>query len=102
MTNEEMLEDLKSFMVTTVRTEVNAALDAQLEAKLEEKLEKKLESKLDQKLDQKLNEKLAPIHQKIDDLTAFVQDAITTSNDANQEQLDNHEVRITKLEAATV
>ena len=102
MTNEEMLEDLKSFMVTTVRTEVNAALDAQLEAKLEEKLEKKLESKLDQKLDQKLNEKLAPIHQKIDDLTAFVQDAITTSNDANQEQLDNHELRITKLETATV
>ena len=102
MTNEEMLEDLKSFMVTTMRTEVNAALDAQLEAKLEEKLEKKLESKLDQKLDQKLNEKLAPIHQKIDDLTAFVQDAITTSNDANQEQLDNHELRITKLETATV
>ena len=85
MTNEEMLEDLKSFMTATVRTEVNVALDAKLE------------------------EKLAPIHQrldsleaKVDDLTEFVQDAITTSNDVNQEQLDNHEVRITKLETATV
>ncbi len=85
MTNEEMLEDLKSFMTATVRTEVNAALDAKLE------------------------EKLAPIHQrldsleaKVDDLTEFVQDAITTSNDVNQEQLDNHELRITKLETATV
>ena len=37
-----MLEDLKSFMTATVRTEVNAALDAKLE------------------------EKLAPIHQRLD------------------------------------
>ncbi|QQS18206.1 hypothetical protein IPL68_06265 [Candidatus Saccharibacteria bacterium] len=59
MTNEEVLEDLKSYMTVTVRTEVNAALDAKLEEKLEEKL--------------------APIHQKIDELTVFVQE-MTTKN----------------------
>jgi len=93
MTNEEMLEDLKSFMVTTVRTEVNAALDAKLEEKLEEKFDQKLAP---------IHQRLDSLESKMDDLTEFVQDAITTSNDVNQEQLDNHELRITKLETATV
>jgi Na+/phosphate symporter len=74
---DDQVSDLKLFMTTVIRSEVNAALD------------------------EKLDEKLTPIHQKIDDLTAFVQDAVTTSNDANQEQLDDHEVRITRLEKAT-
>lgn len=94
---EEQISDLKLFMTTTVRNEVNAAL----EEKLEEKLEAKLETKLEAKLEAKFEEKLAPIRQDIKDLTEFVQDAITTSNDANQEQLDDHEVRIARLEKRT-
>jgi predicted house-cleaning noncanonical NTP pyrophosphatase (MazG superfamily) len=95
--NDDQVDDLKQFMTTLVRnemtdmvrSEVNAALDAKLEEKLEEKLEQKFE------------EKLRPINQKIDDLTTFVQDAITTSNDVHQEQLNNHEQPITKLEHVT-
>lgn len=76
MTNEEMLEDIKQLIVVNNKV---LAID----------------------FDQKLEEKLAPIHQKIDDLAEFVQESLAASNDAAQEQLDNHEARITKLEAAT-
>ena len=79
---DDQISDLKLFMTTMIRSEVSAALEEKLETKLEEKFE----------------QKLAPIHHKIDELTAFVQDAITTSNDVNQDQLDAHEVRITRLE----
>lgn len=80
MTNEEMLEDIKQLMAAN-----NKALAVELEAKLDEKLE----------------QKLAPIHQKIDDLSEFVQEALAASNDAVQEQLDDHEARIVTLEAKT-
>lgn len=79
MTNEEMLEDIKQLIAAN---------------------NKVLAIEFDQKLEEKLEEKLAPIHQKIDDLAEFVQESLATSNDAAQEQLDNHEARITKLEAA--
>lgn len=49
----------------------------------------RLEEVLDTKLEEKLEEKLAPIRQDIRDLTEFLQDAITTSNDASQEQIDD-------------
>lgn len=75
MTNEEMLEDIKQLIAANNKV---LAID----------------------FDQKLEEKLAPIHQKIDDLAEFVQESLAASNDATQEQLDNHEARITKLEAA--
>lgn len=80
MTNEEVLEDIKQLIAAN---------------------NKVLAIEFDQKLEEKLEEKLAPIHQKIDDLAEFVQESLATSNDAAQEQLDNHEARITKLEAAT-
>lgn len=76
MTNEEMLEDIKQLIAANNKV---LAID----------------------FDQKLEEKLAPIHQKIDDLAEFVQESLAASNDAAQEQLDNHEARIAKLEAAT-
>ena len=38
------------------------------------------------------------LEQKIDSLQDAVSDAITTSNDATHEQLDNHEHRLVKLE----
>ncbi len=85
------IEDLKQLF---------AANNRSLMADMEVLIDKKLEEKLEEKLDEKLDEKLAPIHQKIDDLAEFVQNAIADSNDANQEQLDDHEVRITHLEKA--
>ncbi|PID99452.1 hypothetical protein CSA80_01685 [Candidatus Saccharibacteria bacterium] len=81
------IEDLKQLFAAN-----NRMLMAEFEQLLDEKLEEKLE--------EKFQEKLAPIHQKIDDLAEFVQNAIADSNDANQEQLDDHEERITRLEKA--
>lgn len=76
MTNEEMLEDIKQLIAAN-----NKVLAIEF--------------------DQKLEEKLAPIHQKIDDLAEFVQESLAASNDAAQEQLDNHEARIAKLVVTT-
>lgn len=43
-------------------------------------------------------EDIGRLEQKIDSLQDAVSDAITTSNDATHEQLDNHEHRLVKLE----
>jgi|JI6StandDraft_1071083.scaffolds.fasta_scaffold217220_2 predicted house-cleaning noncanonical NTP pyrophosphatase (MazG superfamily) len=74
MAQEEFFADLKQYI-----TAENSALKKRLEASIDQKLEEKLEEKLNQKFD----EKLAPIHQKIDDLAAFMQDAHATSNEIN-------------------
>ena len=84
----EDIEDIKQRMYANIRV-------------LMTQLEEVIDTKLEQKLEEKLEEKLAPIRQDIRDLTEFVQDAITTSNDASQEQIDDHEVRITRLEQKT-
>ena len=89
MTQDEFFQDLKQYI---------AAENRALEKRLEDSLSQKMDEKLEEKLEAKLEAKLAPIRQDIADLSQFVQDAITTSNDANQEQIDNHEVRITRLE----
>lgn len=89
------IEDLKQLFAAN-----NRSLMADMEVLIDNKLEEKLEEKLEIKLNQKFDEKLAPIHQKIDDLAEFVQNAIADSNEANQEQLDDHEMRITRLEKA--
>ncbi|MGB4967082.1 MAG: hypothetical protein WBO35_02665 [Candidatus Saccharimonadales bacterium] len=103
MTQEEFFADLKQYITaenSALEKRLEASIDQKLEEKLEQKLEEKLEQKLEEKLNQKFDEKLAPIHQKIDDLAAFMQDALATSNEINQEQLDDHEARITRLEKA--
>ncbi|HPR09185.1 MAG TPA: hypothetical protein PLT04_01285 [Candidatus Saccharibacteria bacterium] len=62
-------------------------------------LEMCLEKSLDEKLDQKIDEKLAPIKRQINDLAEWVQGAMATASDARQAQIDDHEARITRLEA---
>lgn len=57
-------------------------------------MEARLEQKLEQKLDEKFDQKLAPIFQEIEDIKLI----LDTSFTATQEQLDNHETRITRLE----
>lgn len=81
-----VIDDLKQFIDATIVHRVTEIVDY------------KLEEKLEQKLNEKFDEKLAPIHQKIDDLTRYVAEAIDASNDAYQSWLEDHERRIGRLE----
>ncbi|MGH7195444.1 MAG: hypothetical protein ACREGA_01560 [Candidatus Saccharimonadales bacterium] len=71
--DEDTIADLKQFITATI---------SQQTVQLDEKIDA---------LDQKLSA-------KIDDLSASVGQAIDDSNEANDNQLKDHETRITKLE----
>lgn len=57
-------------------------------------MESRLEQKLEQKLEEKLDQKLAPIKQEIEDIKLI----LDSSFSAAQEQIDDHEIRLAKLE----
>lgn len=81
--NEEVVEDLKQFISSTVSQQT-----AEIHSDIE-RLDKKIDG-----LDLKLSK-------KIDDLSDSVAEAIQISNDSTDEQLENHEQRIIKLEQRT-
>lgn len=79
--NEDVITDLKQFIVATVsqqavslRIDLTEAFDAKING-----LDKKLSG-------------------KIDDLSASVADALEAATESNEARLTNHEVRITRLE----
>ena len=87
MTNDQ-IDELKQFIATIVHNEVDNAV------------EHKVRAVVQQEVRAVVQEELVPIRQDIQDLSEFVQHAGTESNDANQEQIDDHEVRLTRLEKA--
>lgn len=92
---EDFIQQMKQ-VVHDENLAMEARMEQRLEEKLEQKLEQKLEEKLEQKLDEKFDEKLAPIMQEIEDIKLILDSSFT----ATQEQIDDHEIRLTKLEAA--
>lgn len=79
--NEATINDLKQF--------ITAAMSQQLTLQTQE---------IKDEIRKEVKEELVKIGAKIDDLSASVAEAIDTSNNTTQEQLDNHEQRIAKLE----
>lgn len=71
--DEDTLQDLKQFITATVTQQISQQTN-------------------------ELSEKILSVENKIDALTAFVTEAIDTSNETNGKQLQEHEKRITKLE----
>jgi LPS O-antigen subunit length determinant protein (WzzB/FepE family) len=85
--NEDVVADLKQFIAATV-SQQSAGLRADLQVDLQ-----KLEDKI-QRLDDKLTA-------KIDDLSASVAEALDIQAESTSSQFDDHEHRITRLEAKT-
>ena len=74
--NDDMLNDLKQFIVATVTQQTTDIRD-------------------------EMRQGFRQVEQKIDDLSASVAQALDTSNEDTAKQLDDHEARITQLEAKT-
>lgn len=94
---DDQVDDLKQFISTTITQQISQVMSEQIEVILDEKLAEQT-AQIDEKfsaLDQKLTS-------KIDDLSAFVGEALDASNETNAIQLKDHESRITKLEQSTV
>ncbi len=85
--NEDTISDFKQFMTATI---------SQQTADIREDL-----IKLDKKIDEKIENLDKKLSEKIDNLSVYVAEAIDNSNSAVEDRLNNHEVRITKLETKT-
>lgn len=81
--NDDALADLKQFI---------AGLMAQQTTDLRSDMEE-LKGRVSS-----LEHSLAVVDKKVDDLSAFVAEALDVSNEASAKQLKNHERRITRLE----
>lgn len=75
--NEDVIADLKQFIANTVRQEISGVMDEI----------------------QGISERIDKLEKKVDDGFAGVGDAIEEITNHVQPRLDDHETRITKLEA---
>lgn len=75
---EDVIDDLKQFIATTVSQQLSGVATKDDIARLEGRFDK--------------------LEQKVDDVQASIGDALATSNDAIDAQLQDHELRITSLE----
>lgn len=86
--DEAQLNDLKQFIATTV-----SQATAITKTDLKEELERGLGS---------LHNELGSLHNEMnhrfDEVQAAIAETISTTNDATDEHLDNHEARLVKLE----
>lgn len=85
---DDQVQDLKDFMATTIRNEVNYAVDTEVRTVVKEEVRTIVQ------------DELAPVRQELADLTRSVGEALSISTDVLQEEIDAHDVRITRLEAA--
>ena len=111
MTNDQ-IDELKQFIATIVHNEVDNAVEHKVRAVVQQEVravvqqevravvQQEVRAVVQQEVRAVVQEELVPIRQDIQDLSEFVQHAVTESNDANQEQIDDHEVRLTRLEKA--
>jgi predicted naringenin-chalcone synthase len=103
MTNDQ-IDELKQFIATIVHNEVDNAVEHKVRAVVQQEVravvQQEVRAVVQQEVRAVVQEELVPIRQDIQDLSEFVQHAGTESNDANQEQIDDHEVRLTRLEKA--
>jgi len=81
--NDDAIDDLKQFIATTVAQQSSGIRDDLA------------------KLDGKLCHAVATLDGKVDDLAAFMADAIDNFDQAATKRFTNHEHRITKLESKT-
>lgn len=85
--DETTLADLKQFIAATV-SQQTADIIVRLDG-------------IDTRLDG-IDTRLDSVEGKIDDLSVAVAEALENSNQANDEQLKNHELRIARVEHKTV
>ena len=86
--NEDTITDLKTYMATILSQQVGG-LRADIEQRFDE-------------LDSRLSAQIATVDKKLDDLSDSVGEALHNFDGAISEQRQNHEARITKLQASTV
>lgn len=90
--DQAIIDDLKQFIATTVSQQVSFhanALHGEI-SKLRADMEKGF---------RQVHEKFEIVEHKIDNLSDSVGEALDTSNEETGRQLNDHEVRLTKLEA---
>ena len=118
MTNDQ-IDDLKLFMATTIHNEVENAVETKVRTVVKEEVravvkeevravvkeevravvKEEVRAVVKEEVRAIVQEELVPVRQEIHDLAAFMQDALGDSNEVNQQQLDDHERRIARLEA---
>ena len=116
--DKDTVDDLKQFIATIIHSEVNSAVDTGVRSVVKEEVEaavnkqvrsvvreevetavdKQVRSVIKEEVRAVVKDELQPVHNKIDELSDFVRNAIDDSNEANGQQLADHERRITKLE----
>lgn len=79
--NDDVITDLKQFIATTVSQEIH---------------------RLGEQLEQRIDGVEHRLEDKIDNLSAFVVEALDIANETAGEQFQNHERRIVKLEKAAI
>jgi len=99
---EEVEAAVNKQVRSVVREEVETAVDKQVRSVVKEEVEtavdKQVRSVIKEEVRAVVKDELQPVHNKIDELSDFVRNAIDDSNEANGQQLADHERRITKLE----
>ena len=93
----DLLYDLKQF-ITATTSQQTATLKRELSAELRAQLRVELQAGLEE-VNKRIDRLSKEVNGKIDDLSAAVADAMHTQQQSTGEQLQNHEVRISKLEA---
>ena len=90
---EEQVSDFKLFISTTIHNAINAAF--------EEKFDEAFDRKFDEAFDRKFDEKISPIRedlQRIDQNVQDLADLVSGSIERSSDDIQDHEVRITRLE----
>jgi DNA anti-recombination protein RmuC len=88
--NDDIIQDLKQFIAATI-SQQTADIVARLDG-VDQRLDR-----VDARLE-KVDQRLDRVETKIDDLSGSVAEALENSNQATDEQLKDHEQRITRLE----
>ena len=84
MTNEELLQDLKQFIATTVSQQVTG-------------VEQRLGERIDN-VEERLSKRIDGLEQKLDHVQDAVAEAISGTNEAVDTTLSDHEQRLRRLE----
>lgn len=102
-----MGQDTTKQIVTDAVEEIKRFVQTSQQEHFED-MKKYVDTTLDRRLNiqsteirQELHREVRRVEEKIDNLSAYIGEAIDTSNEENQRQLDNHERRIKKLERLT-
>ena len=98
---EEQVSDFKLFISTTIHNAINAAFEEKFDEAFDRKFDEAFDRKFDEAFDRKFDEKISPIRedlQRIDQNVQDLADLVSGSIERSSDDIQDHEVRITRLE----